>query len=205
LRDSLVILFSDHGEALGEFGYFGHHVYLNQFATDVPLIVHTPDGPARRSPALALLSDIAPTVLDWLGQPNDSAEAQSLLTLPEAAPERFGVSEAFPVRGRTLYDVAGAPLENTEALRERLLRLRSAAIDYQPKVALVSARHRLIVNRVTGAEEFYDRAEDPQERNDRAAENLPEYQRMRAALERIMRERSERIFCRVQASQAHAK
>lgn len=204
LRDSLIILFSDHGEALGEFGYFGHHLYLNQFATDIPLIVHAPDTKPVRSNKLALLSDIAPTVLDWLGMPSETPEAQSLLSLEGQNADRFGVAEAFPVRGRTLYDFARSPIRTTRELEQRLDRLRTAAIDYQPKVSLVSARYRLIVNRVTGAEEFYDRKRDPWEHNDLAPKKLKVYQRMRAALKRTMQERSERIYCRVQnASQAH--
>jgi choline-sulfatase len=197
LNDSLIIIFSDHGEALGEFGYFGHHVYLNQFATDVPLIVHAPGVAPAQVQQLALLSDIAPTVLSWLGLPSDAHEARDLLSLVKDRSERFGVAEAFPVRGRALYDVARAPIHTPAQLSERVEQLRTAAIDYQPKVSLVSARHRLIVNRVTGAEEFYDRAKDPAERNDLAPQKPKAYKHMRKALQDIMRERSERIYCRV--------
>ncbi|HET8932284.1 MAG TPA: sulfatase-like hydrolase/transferase [Polyangiales bacterium] len=198
LKDSLIIIFSDHGEALGEFGYFGHHVYLNQFATDVPLIVHAPDVAPGNVQQLALLSDIAPTVLTWLGLPNDAHEARDLLSLRDDHAERFGVSEAFPVRGRALYEVARSPIHTPTELSERIEQLRTAAIDYQPKVSLVSDRYRLIVNRVTGGEEFYDRVEDPTEKNDLAPQQLKIHKRMRKALRTIMQKRSERIYCRVQ-------
>ena len=202
LSDSLVIVFSDHGEALGEFGYFGHHVYLNQFATDIPLLVHAPGVSPRRSEQLALLSDITPTVLQWLGLPAPAGDAHSLLALPSPTEERFGMSEAFPVRGRALYDVARKPIRSTAELAERMQLIRTAAIDYQPKVALVSSRYRLIVNRVTGAEEFYDRAADPQEKRDLSADSLPAHTRMRDALSALMERLSERIYCRVQAAAA---
>jgi hypothetical protein len=65
-------------------------------------------------------------------------------------------------------------------------------------VALVSARYRLIVNRVTGAEEFYDRSLDPRETRDLSQDELPAYGRMRAALAERERALSERIYCRVQ-------
>lgn len=198
LRDSLIIIFSDHGEALGEFGYFGHHVYLNQFATDVPLIVHAPDTQPAEVNQLALLSDIAPTVLTWLGLPSEAHDARDLLSLQQDSSERFGVSEAFPVRGRALYEVARSPIRTPAELNERIAQLRTAAIDYQPKVALVSDRYRLIVNRVTGGEEFYDRVDDPTEQNDLAPRKLPVYKRMRRALKSMMQRRSERIYCRVQ-------
>jgi arylsulfatase A-like enzyme len=198
LRDSLVIVFSDHGEALGEFGYFGHHVYLNQFATDVPLLLHRPGGAPSHSDAQASLRDIAPTVLAWLGLPTPPGDARDLITLAADGGERYAMSEAFPVRGRALYDVARMPITSPTALRERMRLLRTAAIDYQPKVSLVSAHYRLIVNRVTGAEEFYDRVRDPAERNDLSQDNLPEHARMRAALAKEMRALSERIYCGVQ-------
>lgn len=197
LRDSLVVVFSDHGEAMGEFDYFGHHVYLNQFATDVPLIVHAPGLRPARSEALALLSDIAPTVLEFLGFPAPPGDARNLLSLAADGGERYGMSEAFPVRGRALYDLARVPITSGPALEERIRLLRTAAIDYQPKVALVSARYRLIVNRVTGAEEFYDRALDPSEKRDLSQNHLPAHARMREALGRMERELSERIHCRV--------
>ena len=197
LSDSLIIIFSDHGEALGEFGYFGHHVYLNSFATDIPLIVHAPGIEPAREEQLALLSDIAPTVLSWLSLPSDAEDARDLLSLLGDSSERFGVSEAFPVRGRALYEVARSPIHSPAELGERIEQLRTAASDYQPKVSLVSGRHRLIVNRVTGAEEFYDRVSDPAEENDLSAQTLRAHKRMREALRTIMEQRSERIYCRV--------
>ena len=128
----------------------------------------------------------------------ETGDARDLLALAADGGERYAMSEAFPVRGRALYDVARMPITSPTALLERMRLLRTAAIDYQPKVSLVSAQYRLIVNRVTGAEEFYDRVRDPGERNDLAPDNLPEYARMRSALATQMRALSERIYCGVQ-------
>ncbi|MET0386062.1 MAG: sulfatase-like hydrolase/transferase [Polyangiales bacterium] len=198
LRDSLIVVFSDHGEALGELDYFGHHVYLNQFATDIPLLVHAPGVAPRKLSQLALLSDIAQTVVEWLGLPATTPDTRNLLTLGEQDAERYGISEAFPVRGRALYNVARVPIKDTATLADRIALTRTAAIDYQPKVALVSARHRLIVNRVTGATELYDRVADPGEKRDLSTSPLPEHTHMREVLRARMRELSERIYCRVQ-------
>jgi arylsulfatase A-like enzyme len=196
LRDSLVIVFSDHGEALGELDYFGHHVYLNHFATDIPLLVHAPGLAAGRSQRQVILSDIAPTVLQWVGLPAPPGDAHSLFA-QDSGKERYVMSEAFPVRGRALYEVARAPIRNVDALAERMRLLRTAAIDYQPKVALVSPQHRLIVNRVTGAEEFYDRGSDPNEERELSQDGVAEHARMRSALRELERRLSERIYCRV--------
>jgi len=199
MKDTLLIVFSDHGEALGELGYFGHHVYLNQFATDVPLLVRAPGLAPRVSQRLVLLSDIAPTVLEWIGSAATSGDARSLFA--ESVTERYGLSEAFPLRGRALYEVARLPIMNAEQLARRMQLIRTAAIDYQPKVALVSAHYRLIVNRETGAEEFYDRVRDPDEEHELSQDGLPVQHAMREALRELQLELSERIYCRVAGNQ----
>ena len=46
--DSLIIVLGDHGQALGEHGYWGHGTYLHSCLTDVPLLIKPPnplDGP----------------------------------------------------------------------------------------------------------------------------------------------------------------
>jgi arylsulfatase A-like enzyme len=197
LRDSLLLLFSDHGEALGELEYFGHHVYLNRFVSDVPLIMHVPGQAAARETRQVSLLDIAPTVLEWLGLPLPAGDAQSLFSNSSAP--RYAISEAFPVRGKALYDVAREPITDARALAERMQLIRTAALDYQPKVSVISARYRLIVNRETGAEEFYDRVNDPDEEHDLSDADLGAHRDMRAALEHWNERLSERIYCRVQA------
>jgi arylsulfatase A-like enzyme len=195
LRDSLVIVFSDHGEALGELDYYGHHVYLDDFATDIPLIVHAPGLAPQRSQRQVLLADIAPTVLEWSSLPAPATDARSLFA--DDRDDRYALSEAFPVRGPALYDVARVPITTPQSLAERMQLIRTSAIDYQPKVSLVSARYRLIVNRETGAEEFYDRVHDEAEEHDLSEADLPIQRQMREALQARQRALSERIYCRV--------
>lgn len=43
-EDTLFIVASDHGEALGENNYFGHHFKVQDCLTDVPMFVKTPDN-----------------------------------------------------------------------------------------------------------------------------------------------------------------
>ncbi|HEX4351771.1 MAG TPA: sulfatase-like hydrolase/transferase, partial [Polyangiales bacterium] len=195
LRDSLVIVFSDHGEALGELDYYGHHVYLDDFATDIPLIVHAPGLAPAKSDRQVLLADIAPTVLQWLSLPTPISDARSLFTLEDD--DRYVLSEAFPVRGPALYDVARVPITTPQSLAKRMQLIRTSAIDYQPKVSIVSSHYRLIVNRETGAEELYDRVHDEAEEHDLTQDDRPIERQMRAALEARQRALSERIYCRV--------
>jgi choline-sulfatase len=199
LRDSLIIVFSDHGEALGELDYYGHHVYLNDFATDVPLLLRAPGLAPQRSERQVSLSDIAPTVLEWVGAPLPAGDARSLFATQQD--ERYVLSEAFPIRGSVLFDVARVAITTPQSLAERMELIRTAAIDYQPKVSLVSARYRLIVNRETGAEEFYDRVHDSAEEHDLSQDDLPAARAMREALRRRQQQLSERIYCRVALAQ----
>ncbi len=196
---SLVIVFADHGEALGERGHHGHHVYLNRWLTDIPLLVHAPGIAAGSSEALASIADISPTVLQWAGVPAPATDARSLLPRPAAVaePERYAVSEAFPVRGNALFDLAREPIGTLEELVKRITLVQQGTQDYLPKVSVVSARYRLIVNQVTGNEELYDRVNDPDELHDLADAGRPVQARLRAALASWSRTQSSRIYCRV--------
>jgi choline-sulfatase len=80
---SLVVLFSDHGESLGEHGEQTHGYFIYQSTASVPLIFHWPAGAAAR-PAQATnpvgLIDVAPAILDFLHIPvPPSFEGRSLL------------------------------------------------------------------------------------------------------------------------------
>ena len=64
---TLVVLTSDHGESLGEHGYyFDHGEDLFDPSLRIPLIVSLPGTPASRSRVPASTLDIVPTVLDAL-------------------------------------------------------------------------------------------------------------------------------------------
>lgn len=71
-RDNTLVIFtSDHGEMLGDHGFYIKGPFLYDEAIHVPLIVswpgHIPQG--VRSQALVELSDLAPTLLDAAGAP----------------------------------------------------------------------------------------------------------------------------------------
>jgi arylsulfatase A-like enzyme len=82
LRDrTVVVVTSDHGEAFGEHGVFGHGNTLFLEELHVPLIVHVPNhGRETRVPAPVALYDLYPTCLALAGgQPDSELMAQSLL------------------------------------------------------------------------------------------------------------------------------
>ncbi len=72
--ETLIVLASDHGELLGEHGYyFQHGITLLQPVLRVPILFAGPGVPAGGRPAVpASLVDLAPTMLDFLGLEPDS-------------------------------------------------------------------------------------------------------------------------------------
>jgi hypothetical protein len=69
--DSIVILTSDHGDYYGEQGRWGHAFYLAPETIRIPLIMHVPkklrDGRRWDPNAVAMLTDVTPTLYDLLG------------------------------------------------------------------------------------------------------------------------------------------
>ena len=87
-RRTMVIVTSDHGEALGERGLAGH-AYLYDMNLRVPLLVALPNGrhAGQRIGAQVESIDIVPTVLEELGLPPPAAaDGRSLLPLLSGQP-----------------------------------------------------------------------------------------------------------------------
>lgn len=68
-EDTLVVVTSDHGEALGEHDAFGHYPVLYEELVRVPLVVRVPGESSATVTEQVGLADIAPTVLDYLDLP----------------------------------------------------------------------------------------------------------------------------------------
>jgi arylsulfatase A-like enzyme len=198
LDDSLVIFFSDHGEALGEGGYWGHHVYLNGWMIDVPLMIWHADLAPARPRAGVSLSDVAPTVLHFLGLPIPSdIAAQSLFTLDPDQVDRPSFSEAFPVRGIELFDSFRLPALDDKTILQRLRGIRVANAGYEPKGSVTSGAHRLIHHRAADAWLLYEREslgpETPVDENREREVG----RRLRAELEQWEHGQLRRIECRL--------
>jgi arylsulfatase A-like enzyme len=198
LENSLVIVFADHGEAMGELDYEGHHVYLNSWITDIPLLVRAPGfGPAA-SQELADITDVAVTVLHFLGLPVPwESDGMSLLAPEAARRTRVSFAEAFPIRGDRLFKLANRQVKNLEDYEARMDRIHRGAKNYLPKVSAVSADYRLIVNRVTDLEELYDRRRDPEEQHDLSLAHLPAHAALRKRLAEWSAEQAELLYCKV--------
>lgn len=96
LRNTVVILTSDHGEQFGEHGLIQHGNSLFLPLLHVPLAIYAPGRLPEgiRIQAPAPLRDLAATILDAAGLPNPGLPGRSLLE-PVAAPESPRVDTLF--------------------------------------------------------------------------------------------------------------
>ncbi len=110
LDETLVVVTSDHGEGLGQHGYYSHGLFLYEEQLRIPLIVRAPAAagwvPGRVKAAVSLL-DVAPTALEMAGLPPDPAlHGRSLGPVAagedSAGPPRFLVAQRrhFPASDR---------------------------------------------------------------------------------------------------------
>jgi arylsulfatase A-like enzyme len=87
--NTYVIFFSDHGQAFGEHGYYGHHWGLHWELLHVPLIITGPGIPQGQRVADPVgLQQLFPTVLDLANGGNSPSQQLSLRchwTLPASA------------------------------------------------------------------------------------------------------------------------
>ncbi len=125
--NTLIAVAADHGESLGEHGELTHSIFLYDSTIHVPLLLKLPGNRSagQRVNATASLVDLAPTLIDSLGQtPPPAMQGRSLLPLignphPENRPslatgdhsERsFGWSALVSLRlGNQLYVRAPKP------------------------------------------------------------------------------------------------
>ena len=154
----IVVFTSDHGEMLGDHNLF-RKTYAYEGSARVPLIISMPDKPATSSPIVetpAVLEDIYPTILEAAG-----------VDLSTAGQDRDGMS-LLP-----LYREDTASPKAAIHKREFIHGEHSAC--YDPSNAMqfmTDGREKYIWNPVTGGEQLFDLAEDPQEFNDLARDGV---------------------------------
>jgi arylsulfatase A-like enzyme len=148
LKNTLVIITSDHGEAFGENGHYGHidSAYLAQL--HVPLLISAPDVvPAGRV----------------------VTEAVSLRDLPATVMEVIGAASTFPGSSLARHWRGSSAKEATPLLSEiNIAPIRPRACAPRMKAVITSLvldRYHYLRN-PDGGEELYDYVSDPSERND---------------------------------------
>ncbi|MBI3666424.1 MAG: sulfatase [Acidobacteria bacterium] len=141
-ENSLIIITSDHGQALGDRDLLGHGgISVYQDLVHIPLLIRYPHtGPKVVVEEPVSLVDILPTVLDVLGlEIPRGIDGQSLRQLASGGP-RFVISECFP----------GLKLLN---LHPRFNRVERALV----------AGYWKFVHSTAGKRELYDLSKDPDE------------------------------------------
>jgi arylsulfatase A-like enzyme len=109
LRNTLMVVTSDHGEEFLEHGSWEHQKTLYEEVIRVPLIVSGPGVTPRREREPVSLLDIAPTILDFLSiNPVPSMKGLSLLRPLGATREMYGETDHTTDGMRLSYLRAGS-------------------------------------------------------------------------------------------------
>jgi len=147
LRNTIVVVTSDHGEEFREHGTMGHHQALYEESIRVPLIVLVPGHDNRVDiDAIVSLTDLAPTLLELAGIPR---------------PTSFHGSSLTPLMGlQTGTPPAASPggVALSELIKETTDRRKPH------ERAVITGTDKLILG-VDGEHEYYDLRADPGESN----------------------------------------
>ena len=174
LENTWLIVTSDHGEGLGEHGYYQHGLYLYEEQLHVPLVVRNfgDAGTGRRVASPVSLLDLSATLLAIaLLPPETPLHGESLLPLVGGAPEP---ADRWILAQRRFFSQDLVLERGRFAAREPLFAVRSAG----PAKLLWSP---------AGSTELYDLAVDPREAIDRAAERPGERERLLGVLHELRR------------------
>ena len=192
--DTLVLLFADHGESFGERGHHHHHYHLYPWLVKVPFALRVPGQAARTLGGPVHLTDVAATVLDFVGlAPALPLDGVSLLG-GDPSTGRALLSEEFPMQSGVLERYAQVPVLDGATLAQRIERLERGR-DYPSKVSVLSGEQELVVHRGTNVSELYDLTRDPGAEHDLGDQDHDTERELRAKLERYLRDVSPLLGC----------
>jgi arylsulfatase A-like enzyme len=153
-----VIVTADHGEGLGEHGYYKHGYELWEELTHVPLIVHVPGATARRIDVPRSHIDLAPTVLELMGVER-SKDLSGVSLVPE-------IRGGTPERRTVVLDLPGDDLQ-------------------QQRRAIIEGNLKLIVSGKDERAALFDLEADPEETNNLARADDAKLRDMQALYARV--------------------
>ena len=154
-----VIITGDHGEAFGEHGQYRHAFELWENLVRVPFIFYVPGAKPQRIAQRRSHIDLAPTVMDLLGQP-PLAQFMGKSLVPEL--------------------LGKEPAANREPIA---LELTEDSNNPQRR-ALIAGNHKLIVRGRVASYSLYDLSSDPGEANNVAGSQPDKLTEMKALYEK---------------------
>ena len=146
LENHVIVISADHGESLGEFGYFTHANTLNYPELNIPFIIIDSDFPLNSSRIpYGTQIDIAPTIVDRLGLPIPESywdgssifkpRKNKIIPLSSSEKDEFGVAtpykdtwlalikkdnkERFFILNKDMEDIDSSTLEDSLLLELR--------------------------------------------------------------------------------------
>ena len=148
--DTLVLFVADHGESLGQHGYWGHGRHLYEDSLHIPMGLVWPGRvPRSKIEDPALIIDLAPTVLSLLGLPEPDGfrgfDWSQVFRGSAEAPDRVGYFQAH--KGAVQFD------HTSEAARA----------DGLLEVGKVTGTRKEIIDVESGRVQIYDFRADPGE------------------------------------------
>lgn len=174
LDETLVVVLADHGESLTEHGIFYDHHGLYDVSTHVPMLVRPPGGADGTVDEFVQVTDIAPTIADYLDVEGLEPDGQSLRGIIEdgdTIDREFVIAdEAHTTRRRMVRTTE----EKLIYLLEGDTVCRYCDVEHAPAV------------------ELYDLLEDPEERTNRAEERSDRVDELRATGEHLGEDLSKR-------------
>jgi arylsulfatase A-like enzyme len=201
-EDSLIIIFSDHGEALGEkAGYYGHGVSLAARFGDVPLYVRYPGVQPRVSSAAVSLTSIARTIYHYLDMPIPAGVSACSLLSSESELARCPnpITIVYGIGAETFSHIWRHPIRTLRGLDTRQADLYKWK-RYAPELAAVSGTHRYLRNLDNGVEHLYDRQTDPGEDHDLITERPDLLEAFRKQVIAYRKAEAKRLVCQLEPS-----
>jgi arylsulfatase A-like enzyme len=87
-KNTAIVFLSDHGEGLGQSGFWVHSIFLWESLVHVPLVMRVPGIPAQTISRPVSLVDIAPTLAPLIGEGSAVFHGEDLLSQLDLAPPR---------------------------------------------------------------------------------------------------------------------
>jgi arylsulfatase A-like enzyme len=175
-EDTLFVVCGDHGENVGEHGFFGHQYNLYDSLLNVPLVCHGgpfTDGGRRREPVSLL--DLPATLLETVGvdDPELLEQGHGRSLYPDNdADERDAVFAEYV-----------APQPSIDRLEARFGEIPDRVRAFDRRLRAVRTDEYKYVRGDDGFERLHDVTSDPDERDDISAENPAQVRAMRDRLD----------------------